>query len=743
MPSPDRLGSRLTEVASIRVVPDKERDVGLEWEPVIGPEARRVLSELPLAERGRAGSSAVGILGRCLAPIGPPAARTGLVVGYIQSGKTLSFTTVAGLARDNGFAIVILIAGISDLLLEQSRERLRSDLNLARDDAYRTWVRFDSPTKADHRRRLEAVLEDWRDPRVGPEERATVFVTVMKNTAQLSKLTELLGTVDVGAVSALIIDDEADQASLNTRFRKGEESATNRAIRRLREVLPRHTFLQYTATPQAPLLLTLTDWLSPDFCVVLEPGSEYVGGKDFFTGDQRHVRLIDEEDRPDDETAGAEPPAGLLMAMKIFYLGAAASALSPEPLPCVSMLVHPSRKVDPQGVYQRWVTRVLELWEELLSRPANDPDRVDLETEFSAAHQDLSSTANLPPLQALLEKLPRIMRKTTVQVVNATRGRFTAIDWSLAPAWILVGGQLLDRGFTVKGLTVTYLSRPIGVGNADTLQQRARFYGYKRMYLGYCRVYVDVQTREALEHYVRHEEHMRNSLMTLGGGEKPLSTWRRKFLLDSSLKPTRNSVMSLPVQHDVYSDRWFRQSRPHIATAAVAANRSAIDQYLAKLSLKPDPGHSDRRPSQKHLLASTSLRDLSEALLTRLTIADPEDSVDFSGVLLQLATYLEGADHGAEQADVYRMRPAGIEDGIEVSRRRLEDDKIQQLFQGEQPKAPQIYPGDDEVHGDFVTVQIHRLDLTRDGKVVAADVPVLAVWVPERLGVAWLIQRTP
>ena len=68
-----------------------------------------------------------------------------------------------------------------------------------------------------------------------------------------------------------------------------------------------------------------------------------------------------------------------------------------------------------------------------------------------------------------------------------TRGnrRTPQINWGQSYSWILVGGQAMDRGFTVEGLTVTYMPRNLGIGNADTVQQRARFFGYKRAFLGH------------------------------------------------------------------------------------------------------------------------------------------------------------------------------------------------------------------------------------------------------------------
>ena len=84
-------------------------------------------------------------------------------------------------------------------------------------------------------------------------------------------------------------------------------------------------------------------------------------------------------------------------------------------------------------------------------------------------------------------------------------GKTESPDWK-DYSYILVAGQALDRGFTVEGLTVSYMPRGTGVGNADTIQQRARWFGYKEDYLGYCRVYLSVEGEAAYQAYVEHED---------------------------------------------------------------------------------------------------------------------------------------------------------------------------------------------------------------------------------------------
>src|SRR4051794_13127852 len=108
-------------VEIVEVVPEAPV-AGARWDPRPGPEATALLDSLALQDDGRATvqREALAILARCTPPAAPTADDTGLVVGYVQSGKTMSFTTVTALARDNHYRMVIVIAGISDPLLNQS-----------------------------------------------------------------------------------------------------------------------------------------------------------------------------------------------------------------------------------------------------------------------------------------------------------------------------------------------------------------------------------------------------------------------------------------------------------------------------------------------------------------------------------------------------------------------------------------------------------------------------------------------
>src|SRR4029078_8013377 len=122
----------------------------------------------------------------------------------------------------------------------------------------------------------------------------------------------------------------------------------------------------------------------------------------------------------------------------------------------------------------------------------------------------------------LCRVLPRVLRGTIVQEVNARGGATPQVNWRQGYAFVLVGGQAMDRGFTVEGLTVTYMPRDMGVGNADTIQQRARLSGSKRPYLGLGRVFLELGVFQAFQFYVAHERDIRERLLAHRDSGAPL-----------------------------------------------------------------------------------------------------------------------------------------------------------------------------------------------------------------------------
>lgn len=722
-------------------LPETPPNPQMNWVPVQGEEATGVVrrSNVDEASQARLIADAAEILGRGVNPRNPNGSATGLVVGNVQSGKTMSFTTVIGLARDNGFPLVIVIAGTKVNLLNQSHERLEKDLNVHAGEGLPSWKiqKNVQATDAHDEQSIRQTIEAWQDDGLEDDERPTLILTVLKQRQRLQNLTNLLRRLDLQRVPVLVIDDEADQASLNTRVQQGGESATYTRLRELRDALPCHTYLQYTATPQAPLLINIADVLSPDFPKVLDPGADYIGGQEFFAPGSPYIRDIP----PQDIAPGNDPPESMLEAVRVFFVGLAASLIRDRRRR--SMLIHPSRlRADHRQVVQ-WVTEAKTTWLSALRLPETDPDRIELVEDFRSAYEHLATTdADLPSLDDVLAKLPRALRQTTIIEFNTNgRPRTPEINWRDAEGWILVGGQAVDRGFTVDLLTVTYMPRGVGVGNADTLQQRARFFGYKRKYLGICRIWLEAVTRSAFEGYVEHENLMRRELKLLETKQGGLNSWRRRFILDSTLQPCRRNVVSDAYFRATRAGGWTQQKGALISSDLLNRNAELLEAFAQAFTFTEDTvTYQSAEDSQRHFVAREVPIAAVIDMLAEYRLEDPRDTAQFTGMLVTLGEALRLAPDTV--VAVYRMRP-----NASGSRRTISASGTLEkgFLQGPTrlARGGVNYPGDTAFNmNDRPTIQLHRFDLsyTDQGPIEASSAPLLATHIPSHLAREWLVQ---
>ena len=326
----------MAEVIQIQDNADNEN-----WIPFVGDETNELLRSKGFANADRTlnenGQRVLDETYRIMQVCGNPNiatnSETGIVIGYVQSGKTLSFTTLTALARDNNYQIVIVIAGTSISLVNQSTNRLSVDLRLnVRYD--RKWTLLQNPNAREDRETIETTLTQWSDNTFPNERCKTILITVMKHGSHLGNLTNVLDGLNLSGVPVLIIDDEGDQASLNTRARwaarqgidvedltENDVSTIYRRITGLRAICPHHTFLQYTATPQANLFINIMDRLSPNFIKLLTPGQEYTGGMEFFRNNPNLIVEIPINEIPTPNNVLHDQPESLVSALRIFFLG--------------------------------------------------------------------------------------------------------------------------------------------------------------------------------------------------------------------------------------------------------------------------------------------------------------------------------------------------------------------------------------------------------------------------------------
>ncbi len=719
------------------------------WDPVVGRELERLLgNKFPndSVARRAVRDSTIRILRRCVNPAlsTNETNSTGLVVGYVQSGKTLSFTSVAAAAHDNGFRCVAVIAGSSLNLADQNKDRLAKDLDVGA-NFRRPWHRAHNPTDA-QLHELNTALAGWENGR--PK---TLLLTSLKHHRHVQNLGALIEALGDAASPMLIIDDEADQISLNTRVNQNGESANYSQILGLRDRAPRHTYLQYTATPQANIFIPLWDRLSPSFCEPLEPGDGYVGGHRVFVDREDDlVRIISQNDLQMADDLLEAPPS-LFKAMRVFFLGVAQGLVTegrtgelPVP-PNRSMMVHPSRSQNSHQFFADRIRMAMDSWRREIADEHDRPQQLDA---FREAYKDLAGTntnGELADFDELAEKLSEAIGHTQVREVNARPGvdrTDWSTEWGQAYSWILVGGQNLDRGFTVEGLTVTYMPRDIGTGQADTIQQRARFFGYKQGYEDLCRIYLGPDARRAFSVYVRHETSMRGFLER-NRHRLAEPTIPREFELDAQLRPTRPAVLVDNPTRYILRKGWLAQAGTLERVNRCRENGAMTQDFLASrgslLQFTEAPWIEDAsriRNDHRHTgLIDIPLRELYEQVLAGVVLPDAEEHTQWQVALSMIANALD--EYQDLVANIIVMRPdsepfRGVDDA----------GRIKQVFAGAHPgRPPYAYSGDREVHLNDVTLQLHRFDVGQgsdstsatEREVIESKVPVLALWLGDRV----------
>jgi hypothetical protein len=606
---------------------------------------------------------AVRILGRCLPPTDPANKETGIVVGYVQSGKTMSFETVITLARDNSYGLVIVLVGTKNNLRDQSEDRLKKDLGIQEGE---NWYHFSNPSLAKKTQVADRIAA-WKKQ---PTRKKAVLITVLKHGKHLESLAQMLKKIDLKTIPVLVVDDESDQASLNTRAsairggraRPTAKSTTHEKIGLLRDSLPHHSYLQYTATPQANLLLAKTDLLTPSFAELVTPGKGYAGGRAFFKDNRALLVTIPANEVPSRSQVVTSVPKSLLSALRFFLLAAAHHSLTRKGNKDRnrSMMVHPDAPTASHRLYWTWVDQSYRTLKSFVQKQYKS-NPAEVFRRFQPEYDSLKKTdPQIMPFADLIEAMINdVFDELNWVEVNSTPDAEKKIDWKAIPYWIVVGGAKLDRGYTVEGLCTTYMPRPLGTSpSADTLQQRARFFGYKESYLGLCRVFLQQPVMAAFTDYVDHEEFVRKALEETRG--QPLSSWRRDFLLTSMLNPTRPNVVGLGLRR-IPVDGWLTPRGLHRDSASVTANDKLFKDVLKEW--KKEFGPAVKVSKLERFKTATNLNHsvfedvpltrIMDEFLLNIGVKDPHDAEDASAMLIALASLRRG--RAELKVDVFLM----------------------------------------------------------------------------------------
>lgn len=445
--------------------------------------------------------------------------RKGLVIGDVQSGKTSNYLALFNKAADAGYRVFILLAGDKERLRAQTQERVDEGF-IGRDS------KFLGRNSSNHHatNNFVGVGEDpsfvpvnsltsyHRDFQVSRSEQIQnlndtdvpyVFV-IKKNKAILDNLSKFLeasaGSGKKIKAPLLLVDDEADYASVNTSKDDSDPTVINAGIRRLLETFDRSSYVGFTATPFANVLIDDADEqdLFPrNFIYALESPTNYFGPKEMFDENSQEnsfmVSLADAEDFfPSKHKKSLEVtslPQSLDDAILSFYISNAirdlrvGQATAPR-----SMLINVSRFKD---VQRQVFLHVQARCSEINSTLEVGIGREQLLSDFSRVFDEHFSHIRDEHKSSVLAKIPASSRGVEVFIVNSEKGNsdwVTAFDGP-APRVIAVGGDVLSRGLTLEGLSVSYFYRRSLA--YDTVMQMGRWFGYRDGYRDICKLWID------------------------------------------------------------------------------------------------------------------------------------------------------------------------------------------------------------------------------------------------------------
>ena len=689
--------------------PDEEDSSG-GWEISLeSPELdhlREKYSDIPNEQFNRIVTSSVNILSRCPNPQADPGRETGLVIGKIQSGKTLSFTSLIGLAASNGYRIIVVLAGTKKSLLDQTYERLRRDLGIT-NPQITSGIYIQKNPRTNITEGVINALESGR---------CTLFV-VQKNATRIDGVKELIE--DLPRTATLIIDDEGDEASLNNYFRSGRQSSTYRSIMELRNTMQNHAYIAYTATPQANLLLSTINGLVPEFCELIEPGEGYCGGSEFFGPRiDNYIRTVDDVD--EGATEDGRIPDSLKDALAIFFVGAVIRHLRSHRQKH-SMLIHLSVSRSSHARTHDSVSHILRTWKDRLRLRQNDPGRIELVGLFRRAYDDLSTTVNnIEPWDTVKDRLICELSSYELHMVNSLpQGVQIAESSFQLENNIVIGGNILSRGLTIQELAVSYMARRArGSTNADTVEQRARWFGYKRDYLDLCRIFIPPIVRQDFEGLLVHEDDFWDSLRRNLNQGIPLNQWPRMLILDTQLgiNPTRSSVARF---RRFRPQGWTMQRIPIPDQSIVEENKRKIDRFFRSHHGRAEDIGTTSQGGTAHLFVrDCPTHDVISLIRDINTIGTDWDTA----YIVEYLERLQLQENVLPHMDVVCMQ----EGTLRI--RALEDNgKINELMQGQSSN----YPGDRKIHDNKVQLQIHCIQCQTNGE-DAIKTTALALYVPNQ-----------
>lgn len=481
------------------------------------------------------------ILDQCGDPSGEDFHIRGLVLGDVQSGKTANYTALSNKAADVGYDLVIILAGIPELLRQQTQKRLDLEFCGRQSNLYldpKSTVKY-VPVgvgRYGNKKTIACFTSEANDFNVGVLKsnglaldtvNSTILLVVKKNKTILNNLfvwlkhNNPLNANGQIAKSLFLIDDEADNASINTKDPEADPTAINNAIRLLLSLFAKTTYLAVTATPFANIFINpvkasdlvikdkkgkiadtvanVPDLFPADFIYALDAPTNYIGAERIFSDSadkQNMLEKIDKDkflemfpEKHKKELSVKDLPDDLYEAAGYYLLANAIRDQRGDITEHRSMMVHVSRFINVQNqiaeILNTWLDQIKsDLRNYALLSPLKAEEIESIHTLHTIWDKHaLSEISKMRWEEILTKYLYRAVAPIDVRAVNGNTGT-SSLDYDNHKddglRIIAVGGNTLSRGLTLEGLMVTYFYRDTNM--YDTLMQMGRWFGYRPNY---------------------------------------------------------------------------------------------------------------------------------------------------------------------------------------------------------------------------------------------------------------------
>lgn len=612
-----------------------------------------------------------------------------LLVGKVQSGKTANLELFTALAFDNGYNFLVIYGGYDNSLLSQTTTRFRGVFDSQEEVSYDG----DSPAifSTDDKNNSILNIDDEIIQGLFECQKPIIFIS-MKRPAAMRKINDLLDSIDKKHIKPFIIDDEGDQASLNTaKNKKKDASKTYEVITKMKDLLSNPMYLSVTATPHANIFLDKWSRLRPETIRLIQPSVGYTGAEVYHLTDENNIVDIEEIDGSTDEPEGM--PKSLKSAISCFIVASAIKQMRERTKLVSDMIIHSDKETEKHKTTFSSIEAYIKSIQEAFKNK-NDSDLYL--KEFKEIYDNYFKVSeSFSDLD--IEKVVLNIRV----ILKNSKGKDTQSNENLRPYKIYIGGDLLQRGLTFKNLTTTYFTRWAKNGNMDTTLQRARWFGYRSKYIDLCKIFTTSEIAQEFANLAEIDEDLWEQFEDIENGKISISD----IIISadkSSLRPTAPNKAKF--KKIAFRKKWIKQKYIIRNIKTIKDNSTIINELLQKYDLKPTTKGS-RDNSTTGYYAEIKSEDLASVINSIKTIFENEP--------FQKDAILELLD--SQEVIIIKMLP-------EERQRSLyfDTNKIKALQQGADSKDKNKikYEGDSFVivNPDKINIQIYAIIPRENGE---------------------------